>query len=242
VAKSLERGKTLQFQVELTTASVRDNKRFDKFKKRPFTLVANQVKTLLLNDLPPFDRLAITTIDNKPAKNTWPAGAELHLLSMRIVTPRDKNRNTYAAPWPEMFQFWYPRHVLCSHPSADVTRVSNGQRDWAPTFELRSSGSREELVGVGGPLYAQNAIDKEHSLSITLNVSGKNPPTNATICVLAGDNPLLIKEVELGRAHQLEFENVGIPDYFAILTDKDCVLSLSEFRIQKTSTFMSVLE
>ena len=239
MAKSLPRGKTLEFQVEFSNKKDRDAGRFDRFITKRFSLAADRITPCLIRLPAAFDRLAITSIPNVSIAGTWPANAELHLLSMRLVLPTSSKSNTYTAPWPAMFKLWYPQHVLCSNPDGEVTRVSNGQLDWVPTFGLRTNGagaSRKELAGVGGPMYAQQPVDPEHALLIKVSARGNAAPQSVTVCVLAGEDALLTKKVTLGQESKLVFEKEGVPDYLALLSDEDCVLELSVCRIGKTSS------
>lgn len=192
------------------------------------------VLPIFIEDIPEkTDQLAIASIPSsleQPIAKTWPAKAELHVLSMDISDSRARSAKPSLAVSPteqNRLQFWYPRDVLVSNAESRVRRTSHAlEKAVAFSFEKIPAGERRAFAGVGGPLYGQESIEQGDTCRILVKSSGKGPRKRASICILGNSREVLLAdEVGIGTS-RIEFKDSGEPQYLAIVAEENCNLTI----------------
>lgn len=193
-------------------------------------------RTILIDRVPPTEQLALAAIPTyaQALDNSWPAGAELHVLSMEFIDPRDgEDADTKArqdGSDGKLLHLWYPRDVLASEPSFEIIRTSPG---FFPNMEFSfgrlPKGKTVGLAGVGGPLYAMGEVKEGGTFHIRLKSSVNRSHRPITVCVLDGTKELLLGSV---GNEPLEFKSPGRPEYLAIMVREDCELTVESIEIR----------
>lgn len=203
--------------------------------RKTFSIDIGTERTVLIDRIPPTEQLALAAIPTyvDPIEMTWPARAELHVLSMEFIDPRDGEelgaKLVKDGSEGNLLHFWYPRDVLASEPSFEVIRTSSGfLPDMEFSFGRLPKGNTLGLAGVGGPLYAMGDVQEGDKFQIRLTSSVERSHRPITVCVLDGTKELLFGSV---GNEPLEFKSPGRPEYLAIVVREDSELTVESIEI-----------